>query len=132
MGPPERGPSKAWEQGCAQQNHEQGEKEKLAAGFACVLFHELVCGYESGRVETEHIGSQNIEIKALLRLQEIILKLQKHLLSMKHRPGMELQEEEFKYDSNAILFPRELEHSSTPTELASTFPCLLPLVQGAC
>lgn len=58
---------------------------------ACDKFHNFVCGQEEVMVETDHKPLEKIFRKPLLqapmRLQRMLLNLQKYVLNVKYKPG---------------------------------------------
>ena len=77
----------------AQQNYAQIEKETLGITFACNKWHQFIFGREV-TVETDHKPLQAIFTKPLfkspLRLQKLLLDLQKYDLKVKYKPGSTL------------------------------------------
>ena len=77
----------------AQQNYAQIEKETLGITFACNRFHQYIFGREV-TVETDHKPLQAIFAKPLfklpLRLQKLLLDLQKYDLKVTYKPGCTL------------------------------------------
>ena len=77
----------------AQQNYAQIEKETLGITFACNRFHQYIFGREV-MVETDHKPLQAIFAKPLfkspLRLQKLLLDLQKYDLKVTYKPGSTL------------------------------------------
>ena len=77
----------------AQQNYAQIEKETLGITFACNRFHQYIFGREV-TVETDHKPLQAIFAKPLfkspLRLQKLLLDLQKYDLKVTYKPGSTL------------------------------------------
>ena len=78
----------------AQQNYAQIEKETLAITFGCTNFHQYVYGREV-IVESDHSPLQSIFkkplFKAPLRLQKLLLDLQKYDLKVIFKPGRSLK-----------------------------------------
>ena len=77
-----------------EQNYAQIEKEMLAIVFGCTHFHDYIYEMKDVQVETDHKPLQSILKKPLhqapMRLQRIILKIQKYPLVVRYRPGKEL------------------------------------------
>jgi len=75
----------------AQQKYAQIEKELLAIVYGCNKFHQYVYGH-TVHVETDHKPLQSIMQKNLnqapLRLQRMLLSLQKYDLKVKYKPGL--------------------------------------------
>ena len=78
----------------SQQNYAQIEKEMLAIVFGCTHFHDYIYGMKDILVETDHKPLESILKKPLhqapMRLQRMILKIQKYPLVVTYRPGKEL------------------------------------------
>ena len=78
----------------SEQNYAQIEKEMLAITFGCERFHEYIYGKKSVTVNTDHKPLEFILQKplyqALLRLQRMILRIQKYCVAVKYKPGKEL------------------------------------------
>ena len=74
----------------AQQNYAQIEKETLGITFACNRFHQYIFGREV-TVETDHKPLQATFAKPLfkspLRLQKLLLDLQKYDLKVTYKPA---------------------------------------------
>ena len=77
-----------------QQKYAQIEKEVLAIVYGCQKFHQYVYG-RTVHVETDHKPLENILAKNLhqapMRLQKMIMSLQKYDLEVKYKPGKEMQ-----------------------------------------
>ena len=77
-----------------QQNYAQIEKEMLAVVFGCTRFHEYIFGMPSVEVETDHKPLEAILKKPLhqapLRLQKMIMSIQKYQINLIYRPGKQL------------------------------------------
>lgn len=69
----------------------QIEKELLAIVFGCFKFHQFIYGHKSVLVESDHKPLEAIFKKALndtpVRLQRMLLRLQKYSLEIKYVPG---------------------------------------------
>ena len=78
----------------SEQNYAQIEKEMLAITFGCERFHEYIYGKKSVTVNTDHKPLEFILQKPLhqapLRLQRMILRIQKYCVAVKYKPGKEL------------------------------------------
>lgn len=78
----------------SQKNYAQIEKEMLAIVFGCERFHEYVYGQPCVVVESDHKPLEMIFRKPLhqapMRLQKMLLKLQKYQLQVTYKPGSEL------------------------------------------
>ena len=78
----------------SQVNYAQIEKEMLAIVFGCTRFHDYVYGLKEVQVETDHKPLEAILKKPLcqapVRLQRMILQIQKYPLVVVYRPGKEL------------------------------------------
>ena len=78
----------------SQQNYAQIEKEMLAVVFGCTRFHDYIYGLKEIQVETDHKPLESILRKPLhqapMRLQRMILQIQKYPLVVTYRPGKEL------------------------------------------
>ena len=78
----------------SQQNYAQIEKEMLAIVFGCAKFHDYIYGLPGVRVETDHKPLENILRKPLhqvpLRLQRMIMSLQKYPITVCYKTGKEL------------------------------------------
>ena len=76
-----------------EQNYAQIEKELLAVTFACNKFHDYIIG-KNVRVETDHKPLEVIMKKPLLmapmRLQRMILQLQRYDLRLVYKKGSQL------------------------------------------
>ncbi|XP_062605902.1 uncharacterized protein K02A2.6-like [Saccostrea cucullata] len=74
----------------SQQNYAQIEKETLAVVYGCQKFHQYVYG-RMVHVETDHKPLQSIFSKPLckapMRLQRLLLTLQKYELNVQYKPG---------------------------------------------
>ena len=74
----------------AETRYAQIEKEMLAIAFACEHFHQYIFG-QSVEVETDHKPLVNIFQKSLndcpMRLQRLMLRVQKHELHVTYTPG---------------------------------------------
>ena len=77
-----------------QQNYAQIEKEMLAIVFGCTKFHDYIYGLPDVDVETDHKPLESILKKPLhqapLRLQRMIMSLQKYPITVHYKPGKEL------------------------------------------
>ena len=77
-----------------QQNYAQIEKEMLAIVFGCTKFHDYIYGLPDVDVETYHKPLESILKKPLhqapLRLQRMIMSLQKYPITVHYKPGKEL------------------------------------------
>ena len=77
-----------------EQNYAQIEKEMLAITFGCERFHEYIYGKKSVTVNTDHKPLEFILQKPMylapLRLQRMILRIQKYCVAVKYKPGKEL------------------------------------------
>ena len=77
-----------------QQNYAQIEKEMLAVVFGCTRFHEYIFGMPSVEVETDHKPLEAILKKPLhqapLRLQKMIMSIQKYQINLIYCPGKQL------------------------------------------
>ena len=77
-----------------QQNYAQIEKEMLAIVFGCTRFHDYIYGLPNVGVETDHKPLESILKKPLhqapLRLQRMIMSLQKYPITVCYKPGKEL------------------------------------------
>lgn len=69
----------------------QIEKEMLAIVFGCMKFHQYIYGHECVTVESDHKPLESIFKKPLnetpVRLQRMLLRLQKYNLNIKYIPG---------------------------------------------
>ena len=78
----------------AQQKYAQIEKELLAIVYGCNKFHQYVYGrtvhVESDHKPLEAIMQKNLN-QAPLRLQRMLLNLQKYDLKVKYKPGLTMQ-----------------------------------------
>ena len=78
----------------SQVNYAQIEKEMLAIVFGCTRFHDYVYGLKEVQIETDHKPLEAILKKPLhqapVRLQRMILQIQKYPLVVTYRPGKEL------------------------------------------
>ena len=78
----------------SQINYAQIEKEMLAVVFGCTRFHDYIYGLKEIQVETDHKPLESILKKPLhqapMRLQRMILQIQKYPLIVTYRPGKEL------------------------------------------
>jgi hypothetical protein len=78
----------------AQQKYAQIEKELLAIVYGCQKFHQYVYG-RTVSVESDHKPLESIMTKNLyqapMRLQKMMLSLQKYDLKVKYKPGINLQ-----------------------------------------
>ena len=76
-----------------QQRHAQIEKELLAIVFGCERFHDFIYGKQV-QVETDHKPLEAIFRKSLnespMRLQSMLLRLQRYDLEVYYKPGSEL------------------------------------------
>lgn len=74
----------------SQQNYAQIEKETLAISFGCTKFHQFIYGRQV-LVESDHKPLQSIFAKSLhkapLRLQNLLLSLQKYDIEVIFKPG---------------------------------------------
>ncbi|KAK3107438.1 hypothetical protein FSP39_014641 [Pinctada imbricata] len=74
----------------SQKNYAQIEKETLALVYGCQKFHQYIFG-RTVHVETDHKPLQSIFSKSLLkapmRLQRLLLAVQKYDLVVKYKPG---------------------------------------------
>ena len=72
----------------------QIEKEMYAIVVACEKFHDFVYGQPEVTVESDHLPLISIAKKPLhdapMRLQKMLLRLQKYSLNIVHKPGKEL------------------------------------------
>ena len=77
----------------SEKNYAQIEKEMLAITFRCEIFHEYIYGKKSVTVNTDHKPLEFILQKPLyqapLRLQRMILRIQKYCVAVKYKPGKE-------------------------------------------
>jgi hypothetical protein len=77
-----------------QQNYAQIKKEMLAIVFGCERFHEYVYGQSMVTVESDHKPLEMIFKKPILeapmRLQKMLLRLQKYPLRVRYKRGVEL------------------------------------------
>ena len=77
-----------------QQNYAQIEKEMPAIVFGCTKFHDYIYGLPDVDVETDHKPLESILKKPLhqapLRLQRMIMSLQKYPITVHYKPGKEL------------------------------------------
>ena len=77
-----------------QQNYAQIEKEMLAIVFGCTRFHDYIYGLPNVGVESDHKPLESILKKLLhqapLRLQRMIMSLQKYPITVCYKPGKEL------------------------------------------
>ena len=77
-----------------QQQYAQIEKEMLAVVFGCIRFHGYIYGVPNVTVESDHKPLESILKKPLcqapLRLQKMIMTVQKYSLNVVYRPGKEL------------------------------------------
>ena len=77
-----------------EQRYAQIEKECLAIVFACAKFSQYITRREVITVETDHKPLQSIFKKSLLtapsRLQRMLLRLQRHNLNVKYKPGSQM------------------------------------------
>lgn len=78
----------------AQRNYAQIEKELLANVYGCQKFHQYIYG-RNVEVETDHKPLENILRKNLhqshMRLQKMMMNLQKYNLTVRYKPGKEMQ-----------------------------------------
>ena len=78
----------------SQQNYAQIEKEMLAIVFGCEKFHDYLSGKEQITVESDHKPLESIFKKPLyrapIRLQRMLLTLQKYPLKVHFKPGKEM------------------------------------------
>ena len=78
----------------AQQNYAQIEKEMLAIVYGCTKFHEYIYGMPNIEVESDHKPLEAILKKPLyqapVRLQKMIMTIQKYSISVIYRPGKQL------------------------------------------
>ena len=74
----------------SQQNYAQIEKETLAVVYGCEKFHQYIFG-RTVHVETDHKPLQSIFSKPLhkapMRLQRLLLTVQKYDLKVQYKPG---------------------------------------------
>ena len=77
-----------------QQQFAQIEKEMLAVVFGCTRFHDYIYGVNNVTVESDHKPLETIlkkpSCQAPLRLQKMIMTIQKYSLNVIYRPGKEL------------------------------------------
>jgi len=77
-----------------QQNYAQIEKEMLAVVFGCTKFHDYIYGAPIVTVESDHKPLEAILKKPLcqapLRLQRMIMTIQKYSINVIYRPGKQL------------------------------------------
>ena len=77
-----------------QQQYAQIEKEMLAVVFGCTRFHDYIYGVNNVTVESDHKPLETILKKPLcqapLRLQKMIMTIQKYSINVIYRPGKEL------------------------------------------
>ena len=77
-----------------QQYYAQIEKEMLAVVFGCIRLHDYIYGVPNITVENDHNPLETILKKLLcqasLRLQRMIMTIQKYSLNLAYRPGKEL------------------------------------------
>ena len=110
-----------------QQNYAQIEKETLGITFACNRFHQYIFGREV-TVETDHkpllaIFAKPL-FKSLLRLQKLLLDLQKYDLKVTYKPGSTL----FLADHLSRAYPNEAkEDLISDSELSVNYLTLLPV-----
>ena len=75
---------------CTEKRYAQIEKELLAIVYACERFHQCIYG-RTVQVETDHKPLESIFKKSLhqspLRLQRMILRLQRYVLVVKYKKG---------------------------------------------
>ena len=78
----------------SQQNYAQIEKEMLAIVFGCEKFHDYLSGKKQITVESDHKPLESIFKKPLyrapIRLQRMLLTLQKYPLNVHFKPGKEM------------------------------------------
>ncbi|XP_059061669.1 uncharacterized protein K02A2.6-like [Achroia grisella] len=69
----------------------QIEKEMLAVVFGCLRFHQYVYGHDKVTIESDHKPLEAILKKQLnetpVRLQRMLLKLQRYSVQLKYKPG---------------------------------------------
>ena len=79
----------------SQQKYAQIVKEMLAIVFGCTKFHDYIYGIPGIRVETDHKPLEYILRKPLhqapIRLQRMIMSLQKYPITICYKLGKELQ-----------------------------------------
>ena len=77
-----------------QQSYAQIEKEMLAVVFGCTKFHDYIYGVPNVTVESDHKPLEAILKKPLcrapLRLQRMIMTIQKYSINVVYRPGKQL------------------------------------------
>ena len=77
-----------------QQYYAQIEKEMLAVVFGCTRLHDYIYGVPNITVENDYNPLETILKKLLcqapLRLQRMIMTIQKYSLNLAYRPGKEL------------------------------------------
>ena len=77
-----------------QQNYAQIEKEMLAVVFGCTKFHDYIYGVPNVKVESGHKPLEAILKKPLcqapLRLQRMIMTVQKYSINVVYHPGKQL------------------------------------------
>ena len=77
-----------------QQNYAQIEKEMLAVVFGCTKFHDYIYGVPNVKVESDHKPLEailkNPLCQAPLRLQRMIMTVQKYSINVVYRPGKQL------------------------------------------
>ena len=74
-----------------QQNYAQIEKEMLAVVFGCTKFYDYIYGMPNVEVESDHKPLESILKKPLhqapVRLQKMIMTVQKYSINVIYRPG---------------------------------------------
>ncbi|XP_024119581.1 uncharacterized protein K02A2.6 [Oryzias melastigma] len=100
-----------------QQRYAQIEKELLAIVYGCEKFHQYVYGKDI-QVESDHKPLESIFKKSLhqapMRLQRMLLRLQRYSLKVNYKPGKELHiadtlSRAFLKESTEDLLEKELE-----------------------
>ena len=102
----------------AETHYAQIEKELLSIVFACDRFDAFVYGRDLVNVETDHKPLEAVFIKPLaatpMRLQRMLLRLQKYNLQVKYKKGKEMLladtlSRTYLPEVNATEFTREVE-----------------------
>ena len=78
----------------SEKRYAQIEKEMLAIVFGCTRFHDYIYGMVDVTVETDHKPLESILKKPLyqapIRLQKMIMTIQRYNIKVRYRPGKEL------------------------------------------
>ncbi|MCG7877651.1 MAG: RNase H-like domain-containing protein, partial [Candidatus Thiodiazotropha endolucinida] len=110
----------------AQQNYAQIEKETLAITFGCNKFHQYVYGREI-IVESDHLPLKSIFkkplFKAPLRLQKLLLDLQKYDLKVTFKPGNSL----YLADTLSRAYLNETNENLETSEITINYLSYLPV-----